>query len=57
MSDARYKWMPLALACGVLGAIAAIWVYWLILPGLVLGVVAIVLGWRGRSRATVSVQV
>jgi O-antigen ligase len=39
---------PIALACGVLGALAAVWTYWMILPGVILGVVAVVLGWRIR---------
>ncbi|HUF83912.1 MAG TPA: hypothetical protein VMQ81_04890 [Acidimicrobiia bacterium] len=31
-----------------MGVFAAVWVYWLILPGLILGAVAVVLGWRIR---------
>jgi drug/metabolite transporter (DMT)-like permease len=37
-----------ALACGVLGVLAAVWAYWLVLPGVILGAVAVVLGWRTR---------
>ena len=37
-----------ALACGVLGVLAALWVYWLIRPGVILGAAAVVLGWRSR---------
>jgi uncharacterized membrane protein (UPF0136 family) len=40
----------IALACGVLGVIAAVWVYWLILPGVILGSVAVVLGWHTRRK-------
>lgn len=40
----------IALACGVLGVFAAVWVYWMILPGVLLGLVAVVLGWRIRRR-------
>ena len=36
----------IALGCGILGMMAAVWAYWMILPGLVFGAVAIVLGWR-----------
>jgi hypothetical protein len=28
--------------------VAAVWVYWMILPGVILGAVAVVLGWRTR---------
>ena len=38
----------IAPACGVLGVLAAVWVYWMILPGLILGAIAVVLGWRTR---------
>jgi hypothetical protein len=41
----------IALACGVLGVIAAVWAYWMVVPGLILGVVAVVLGWRSRRKA------
>jgi hypothetical protein len=32
----------------VLGVLAAVWAYWMILPGVILGAVAVVLGWRIR---------
>ena len=48
MQHIRSKSQSIALACGVLGVLAALWVYWLILPGVILGAVAIVLGWRTR---------
>lgn len=38
----------IAVACGVLGVLAAVWMYWLILPGVIFGAAAIVLGWRAR---------
>ena len=44
--SSKKEWI--ALAFGVLGVLAAVWVYWLILPGLIFGAVAIVLGWRSR---------
>ena len=28
--------------------VAAVWAYWMVLPGLVLGAIAVVLGWRSR---------
>ncbi len=40
----------IALACGVLGVLAAVWAYWMILPGVILGAVAVVLGWRIRRK-------
>lgn len=40
----------IALVCGVLGVVAAVWVSWLILPGVILGAVAVVLGWRSRRK-------
>jgi hypothetical protein len=42
----KSEWI--ALACGVLGVLAAVWVYWMILPGVIFGAVAVVLGWRAR---------
>ena len=40
----------IAFVCGVLGVVAAVWVYWLVLPGVILGAVAVVLGWRARRK-------
>ena len=48
MQHIRSKGQSIAVACGVLGVLAALWVYWLILPGVILGAVAVVLGWRTR---------
>ena len=48
MQHIRSKSQSIALACGVLGVLAAVWVYWLVLPGVILGAVAVVLGWRTR---------
>jgi hypothetical protein len=39
-----------ALACGVLAVVTAVWAYWLVLPGLILGLAAVVLGWRARRK-------
>jgi hypothetical protein len=39
-----------AVACAVLGVITAVWVFWLIVPGVIFGVVAVVLGIRARRR-------
>jgi hypothetical protein len=39
-----------ALACGVLAVLTAVWMYWLVLPGVILGLAAVVLGWRGRRK-------
>ena len=38
----------IGLVCGVLAVLTAVWIYWLVLPGLVLGIAAVVLGWRAR---------
>jgi hypothetical protein len=37
-----------ALVCGVLGVVTAFVMYWMVLPGLLFGLAAIVLGWRAR---------
>jgi hypothetical protein len=37
-----------ALVCGIIGVLAAVWAYWLIVPGVILGLAAIGLGWRAR---------
>ena len=38
-----------ALACGVVGVVTAVLVYWLVLPGVLFGIAAVVLGWRARG--------
>ena len=60
MQKISSKSQSIALACGVLGVFAAVWMYWLILPGVILGAVAVVLGWRirrneGNQRGSVAV--
>jgi len=50
MQKTRSITPAIALGCGVLGVLAAVWVYWLILPAVILGGVAIVLGWLTRRR-------
>lgn len=49
-TDASTAAPKLAFVCGVLGVIAAVWVYWLIVPGVILGAVAVAQGWRDRRR-------
>jgi hypothetical protein len=44
----RTKSPSIALACGVLGVLAAVWFYWMVVPGVILGAIAVVLGWRSR---------
>ena len=42
----------LAVASGALGIAAAVWAYWLVVPGLVFGIIAVVLGaWSHRRGA------
>lgn len=41
-----------ALVCGALGVFAATFMYWLVVPGVILGLAAIVLGWRVRREGT-----
>ena len=36
---------------GALGIAGAVWVYWLVVPGIVLGVAAVVIGLRARRRS------
>ena len=38
----------IALTCGVLGVLAAVWLFWLVVPGIVLGLGAVGFGWRSR---------
>lgn len=40
----------IAVACGTLGVITAVWVFWMIVPGVIFGIAAIVLGARARRR-------
>lgn len=40
------------VVCGVLGAVAAVWAYWMVVPGLVFGIAAIVLGVRAHLRSS-----
>jgi predicted PurR-regulated permease PerM len=44
----KSKRKPIALVCGALGVLAAVWAYWMVLPGVILGAVAVVLGWLAR---------
>jgi putative effector of murein hydrolase LrgA (UPF0299 family) len=41
-TNSKREWI--ALACGIMGVVAAVLFYWMILPGLILGAVAVVLG-------------
>jgi putative effector of murein hydrolase LrgA (UPF0299 family) len=40
------------LVLGALGVLAAVWVYWLVIPGIVLGLAAIAVGLRSRARVS-----
>lgn len=37
-----------ALVLGILGVVGATLMYWMVVPGLVLGLAAVALGWRAR---------
>lgn len=39
-----------AVVCGGLGVLAAVWAYWMVVPGVILGLAAIALGWLARRR-------
>ena len=43
-------WSTAGVVFGALGALAAVWAYWMIVPGIVCGIAAIVLGIRARRR-------
>jgi len=45
-------WSTAGVVFGALGALTAVWVYWLLLPGIVFGIAAIVLGIRARRRSS-----
>jgi hypothetical protein len=48
MQQTSTKSSSIALVAGVLGVVAAVWAYWMIIPGVILGAIALVLGWRAR---------
>ncbi|GJM36860.1 MAG: hypothetical protein DHS20C19_02270 [Acidimicrobiales bacterium] len=39
-----------AITCGVLGVLGAVWAFWLVLPAVIFGLAAVVLGVRVRRR-------
>jgi hypothetical protein len=45
-------WTTAGVAFGALGALAAVWAYWMLVPGVVFGIAAIVLGVRTRRRSS-----
>ena len=45
------RWTAAGVVFGALGALAAVWAYWMIVPGIVCGIAAIVLGVRARRRS------
>lgn len=50
-SDHR-SWPMVGVVLGALGILAAVWAYWMIVPGIVFGIAAIVLGVRARRRSS-----
>lgn len=51
-NDSAGDWARAGVALGAVGAAAAVWAYWLVLPGIVFGIAALVLGIRARRRAS-----
>lgn len=45
-------WSTAGAVCGAVGATAAVWAYWMVLPGIVFGIAAVVLGVSARRRST-----
>jgi len=43
-------WSTVGIALGALGIVAAVWAYWMVVPGIVFGIAAIVIGLRARRR-------
>jgi hypothetical protein len=37
-------WSIVGLTCAILAVVAAVWMYWVVVPGLILGVAAVVIG-------------
>ena len=48
MRQIKFNTESIALGCGILGVLGAVWAYWMILPGVILGAIAVFLGWRAR---------
>ena len=46
------SWPMVGMVLGALGILAAVWAYWMIVPGIVFGIAAIVLGVGARRRAS-----
>lgn len=42
----------IGVVLGAVGVLAAVWAYWLLVPGVVFGIAAIVLGIRARRQAS-----
>ncbi len=45
------RWPTAGVVLGALGILAAVWAFWMVVPGIVFGVAAIALGVRARRRA------
>lgn len=45
-------WSAAGVVFGALGALAAVWAYWMLVPGIAFGIAAIVLGVRARRRSS-----
>lgn len=40
----------IAVVCGALGCLTAVWAFWMLVPGIAFGIAALVLGVRARRR-------
>lgn len=48
----RDGWSTAGVVFGALGVFAAVWAFWMIVPGIIFGIAAIALGIRARGRSS-----
>lgn len=54
-SGGKRDWATAGVVMGALGAVAAVWAYWMVVPGIIFGIAAIALGIRARRRSSAEV--
>lgn len=47
----RDGWSTAGVVLGALGVFAAVWAFWMVVPGIVFGIAAVALGIRARRRS------